>query len=255
MSVFKGLLRKLFGRKKRVSVEELGIELVQIPPGKFLMGSPKSETGRLSDETQHEVTLSRGFKIGKYPLTQAQWKAVMGDEHPFFAQPDPQVPADSLSQEDCEEFLSELSRITGKTWRLPTEAEWEYACRAGTQTALNSGKDITDEYQCPNVEESAWYGRNSERTPHPVGKKKPNAWGLYDMHGNIYEWCADTYAPYPSSPVTDPINSTESDNTTLVLRGGCWLVSARSCRSANRGYGHPEDRHEMYGMRPVCELD
>ena len=110
MSVFKGLLRKLFGRKKRVSVEELGIELVQIPPGKFLMGSPKSETGRLSDETQHEVTLSRGFKIAKYPLTQAQWKAVMGDEHPFFAQPDPQVPADSLSQEDCEEFLSELSR-------------------------------------------------------------------------------------------------------------------------------------------------
>ncbi len=255
MSALKGFLKTLFGRKKTTRTLNPGIELVEVPPGKFLMGSPQGELGRLSDETQHEVTLTRGFKIGKYPVTQAQWKAVMGDEHTFFAQPHPKVPADSLNWNDCQDFLSKLSRMTGKTWRLPTEAEWEYACRAGTKTALNSGKNITDEYKCPNLEELAWYGRNAVKTPHPVGEKKPNAWGLHDMHGNIYEWCSDTYAPYPSGPVTDPDGSSVSDTQTLVLRGGCWLVSARSCRCANRGYGHPEDNHEMYGMRVVCDLD
>ncbi len=243
----------LFGAKRSPAGGNIKIELVTVQPGKFLMGSSEKEEGRLRDEIQHEVTLTHGFKIGKYPITQEEWEKVMGNNPSCFTNVHPRTPVNGVSWHDCQEFLYRLCRMTGKNWRLPTEAEWEYACRAGTLTALNSGKDLTDDYECPNMNEVAWYGRNSQKIPHPVGEKKPNAWGIYDMHGNIYEWCSDIYVPYSTAPVTDPVGNSTADDAAYVLRGGCWLVSARSCRSANRGYGHPEDSHEMYGLRVVCD--
>lgn len=249
----KSFLQTVFGTKKSDPGFDPHIELVEIPAGKFLMGSPATELGRLKDETQHEVILTKGFKMGKFPITQAQWLGIMGEKHFYFSEAGEDVPADSISWEDCQAFLRKLTKATGKTWRLPTEAEWEYACRAGTQTALNNGNDLTNDYECPYMNEVGWYGRNAQRALHPVGQKRPNAWGLYDMHGNLYEWCFDGYRPYPMGPVTDPRIAEPGIGGIRVVRGGCWLVSARSCRSANRGYGHPADRHEMYGLRVVCE--
>jgi eukaryotic-like serine/threonine-protein kinase len=250
-----GFIKSLFGNKKSSSGISVDIALVSIRPGKFLMGSPSSEKGRLDDEIQHEVTLSRGFKMGKYPVTQREWEAVMGTNPAYFSDASPDTPVDSVSWDDCMEFLHNLSKMTGKHWRMPTEAEWEYACRAGTVSALNSGKDLTDDYECPNMNEVGWYGRNSNKTLHPVGQKEPNVWGLYDMHGSLYEWCSDGYSPYADKAVTDPNISAADSKGVFVLRGGCWLIGARGCRSANRGFGHSEDRHEIYGLRVAVDLD
>jgi formylglycine-generating enzyme required for sulfatase activity len=215
-----------------------------IPPGTFTMGSPEGEEGRRDNEVQHRVTLTQGFYLGKYQVTQAQWEKTMGANPSNFKGPD--LPVETVSWDDCQAFLKKF----GTGARLPTEAEWEYACRAGTTTALNNGKKLTStEGQCPNLDEVAWYDKNSGGKTHPVGQKQPNAWGLYDMHGNVWEWCADWYGAYPTGAATDPQGS--QTGSFRVLRGGSWYYFAYNCRVAYRYFNRPALRNLHYGFRAV----
>jgi formylglycine-generating enzyme required for sulfatase activity len=243
----------LFGLSTGVGVgqeitEELtnsiGMKLVLIPKGTFMMGSPESEEGREKGEVQHEVTLSKDFYLGVTEITQAQYQKVMG-ENPSYYQGD-KVQGDSsnhpvewVSREDAAEFCNKLSalpkeRKAGRVYRLPTEAEWEYACRAGSKSAYSFGdeRDSLGDY--------AWFSENGDGKSHPVGKKKPNAWGLYDMHGNVWEWCSDWDGKYPNGAVSDPVGPLEGSYR--VFRGGSWCIGAASCRSANRNGDFPSFR-------------
>ena len=211
------------------------------PAGAFTMGSPKSEDGRDNDETQHKVTLTKGFWMLETEVTQKQWKAVMGSNPDCKFKGD-NLPVENVSWTDCQEFCKKCAQL-GFPVQLPTEAQWEYACRAGT-TGAYAG----------NLDEMAWYGYYSnpkgtskEATTHPVGTKKPNAWGLYDMHGNVWEWCQDWYAKeYPSGSVTDPTGP--SSGSYRVVRGGGWHSDARRCRSANRDYYGPRLPGRLLGF-------
>ena len=227
------------------------------PAGTFTMGSPESELGRYSWETQHSVTLTQGFWMLETEVTQQMWEGVTGENPSKFK--GAKLPVESVSWEDCQEFIKQLNGLgqapSSFKYSLPTEAQWEYACRAGTTTALNNGKSLTDEkYNCPNLYEVAWYNwRDKETTTHPVGQKKANAWGLYDMHGNVWEWCNDWYDTYPSGSVTDPTGP--STSSYRVLRGGSWDFYAGYCRSAYRRYSAPSSRFNGIGLRLalVCE--
>ncbi|MBO4795819.1 MAG: SUMF1/EgtB/PvdO family nonheme iron enzyme, partial [Verrucomicrobia bacterium] len=224
--------------------EDVNLDMIWIEPGTFIMGSPEDELGRDDDEKQHQVTLTRGYWLGKYEVTQAQFEAVMGKNPSSFKGAD--LPVENVSYVYALAFCKELTEIEkaagrlpeGYEYTLPTEAQWEYACRAGTTTALNSGKNLSDTEQCPEIDEVGWYLYNSGEKTHPVGQKKPNAWGLYDMHGNVLEWCLDWFGDYPTSSVTDPTGpSTGSDR---VVRGGGWSYDAGYCRSACRDYFYPD---------------
>ncbi|NLF84879.1 MAG: formylglycine-generating enzyme family protein [Lentisphaerae bacterium] len=226
----------------------LKLEMVWCPAGTFMVGSPPTETGR-DDETQHQVTLTKGFWIGKYEVTQAQWGAVMGSNPSTFANAGRTAPVELVSWDDCQEFVRKVNaRVPGGGFRLPTETEWEYACRAGTTTALNNGKELTSETgRCPNLDEVAWYRANGGMTAHPVGEKLANAWGLYDMHGNVWEWCEDWYGNYPSGSVSDPKGP--GSGSDRVARGGGWDNSASKFGSAlRRSYG-PNYRGDCLGLR------
>jgi formylglycine-generating enzyme required for sulfatase activity len=231
----------------------LGMELSLIPAGRFIMGSPKNEVGRRPEETQHEVTLSRSFYMGTTEVTQGQWKAVMG-ENPSFVEGDDH-PAETIPWARAVEFCRELSEKEGAPYRLPTEAEWEYACRAGTTTAFHTGVTIT-------TDEANYDGRRSydngekgvfrdETTA--VASFAPNAWGLYDMHGNVREWCADWHGEYPTSAVSDPTGPAEG--TKRVIRGGCWITAPAVSRSANRGGTDPVGWYFNFGFRVVRDLN
>ena len=224
------------------------LDFVWIEPGTFIMGSPEDELGRDDDEIQHQVTLTQGYWLGKYEVTQAQYEAIMGKNPSKFQGTD--LPVEQVSWDDAMEFCAKLTEIEqeagilpeGYEYTLPTEAQWEYACRAGTTTAFNNGTNIPTEEQlwkepCPNLDEVGWYGYNSDEATHPVGQKQPNAWELYDMHGNVWEWCLDRYDDYPTSAVTDP---TGPDTDSIpVLRGGSWYDYASGCRSALRYNSNP----------------
>jgi formylglycine-generating enzyme required for sulfatase activity len=175
----------------------IGMKFVWIPPGAFTMGSPMQEEGRRRDETQHPVTLTKGFYLGVHAVTQEQWQAIMGQNHSHHKGPK-SLPVDSVSWDDCQVFLEKLRKNEGRLYRLPTEAEFEYACRAGSKAAYSHGDDrkLLDQY--------AWHEWNSGGNTHAVGQKKPNAWGLFDMHGNLWQWCASSYAEYPQHEVIDP---------------------------------------------------
>jgi len=231
---------------------ELAMSMVWCPVGTFTMGSPSSELGRDSeDEPQHSVTICHGFWIGKYEVTQAQYRAVMGSNSSTFKGDN--LPVEEVAWYDAMEFcqkLTEIERAAGRLpngyeYTLPTEAQWEYACRAGTTTALNSGKNLSDKEQCSEMDEVGWYWHNGGEEnwnnnltcTHPGGQKKPNKWGIYDMHGNVWEWCSDWYGSYPTSPVTDPKGP--GTGSYRVLRGGSWYYGADYCRSAYRGNGRP----------------
>ena len=220
------------------------LDLVWCPPGTFLMGSPDADdTARNNEKPQHQVTLTKGFWMGKYPVTQEQWEAVMGNTPSKYR--GPKNPVECVSWNDCQEFIKTLSDKTGETFRLPTEAEWEYACRAGSRTAYCFG-------DAPRgLDAYAWHSGNSSRKPHPVGKKRANAWGLHDMHGNIFEWCEDRLGSnyYASSPPEDPTGP--SSGAYRVLRGGSWYFSPVSCRAAFRDLDTPDYAPSSYGFRVV----
>jgi formylglycine-generating enzyme required for sulfatase activity len=266
----------------------VALELIKIPVGSFMMGTDKTEVKRLNQEystdwyncelPQHRVTLQE-FYLGKYPVTQEQYQAVMGN-NPANFQDNPKNPVEQVSWQDAQAFCQKLKELTGQDFCLPTEAEWEYACRAGTQTRYYFGDDESQ------LGDYTWYGDNSGKNPldsqklwsdqpdgskyleklqnngcqtHPVGQKKPNAWGLYDMHGNVWEWCEDlwheSYAEKPENIKNNgSIIWSDSNKKYRVLRGGSWDINPRYCRSANRGRNNLDNRINFYGFRVACRF-
>jgi len=190
--------------------------MVSLPAGQFLMGSPDSDPdARDNEKPQHQVQVN-SFAIGKYPVTQAQYEAVMGTNPSYFKN-NPQNPVEKVSWNDAQAFCQKLSQITGKTYRLPTEAEWEYACRAGTTTRFYFGDDANQ------LGDYAWYDGNSQKTTHPVGQKRPNAWGLHDMIGNVWEWCEDDWhSTHENAPRDGSAWIKNGNDNRSPLRGGSW---------------------------------
>jgi formylglycine-generating enzyme required for sulfatase activity len=229
-----------FGHWRSFQVKGVSQRLRWIPPGEFLMGSPDSEDGRDGDEgPRHRVRITRGFWMFDTPCTQALREAVMGSRPSQFR--DPERPVEQVSWEDSQEFVSQLNGLLdGAGFALPSEAQWEYACRAGTETAR---------YR-ENLDEIAWYWENSEKQTHPVGGKAPNGWGLYDMLGNVWEWCLDGYDPqfYQRSPVEDPFAPARV-SASRVLRGSSWYGNARDVRAAYRGRGAPSYQDDDLSFR------
>jgi formylglycine-generating enzyme required for sulfatase activity len=223
-------------------LNSIGIKMVPIPGGTFEMGT---NVGPGDDKPVHSVTLS-AFEMSATEITQGQYKAVMGTNPSMFTGDD-NLPVENVSWNDAVAFCRALSQKTGGEFRLPTEAEWEYACRAGTTTVYNLGDAESD------LARAGWYNSNSNSTTHPVGQKTPNSWGLYDMHGNVWEWCNDWYATYSSDSVTNPTGP--STGSSHLRRGGCWHNYAWFCRSANRGGGAPAEGGSDYtGFRVVCRV-
>jgi formylglycine-generating enzyme required for sulfatase activity len=230
------------------------MKLAFIPPtgpDGFLMGSPESEAGR-SDEVQHRVTLTKGYYLGIYQVTQAQWQAVTGTNPSKFKGDD--LPVETVSFEECEQFCKKLGQKTGKKFRLPTESEWEYACRAGTTTAYHFGETFsTDQANSPGsllggIGRAFFTGSTTR-----VGKFPANAWGLYDMHGNVSEWCSDWYGPMDKSDKADPEGP--QSGGARVLRGGSWDGLPRCCRAACRSRNDPALRGGYCGCRVLLCLD
>ncbi|MEW6239064.1 MAG: formylglycine-generating enzyme family protein [Candidatus Omnitrophota bacterium] len=219
------------------------LRLVRISPGSFLMGSPESEAGREANEgPQHRVMISKDFYLGAYEITQAQWKALMGNNPSTDAGRD--FPVNKVSWDDCQHFIRQLNSLkTGGCFRLPTEAEFEYAARAGTQTASYLGNDVSDE----DWEKYAWFRNNSDGELHSVGQLKPNPLGLYDLFGNVWEWCQDWYGPYSPDPQIDPIGMDWGEEK--VMRGSSWMGRPEYLRSADRGKFPPDSQRNTGGLR------
>ena len=222
------------------------MKLVQIPAGKFLMGSPNDEKGHRGDEgPRREVTISKPFYIGVYEVTQEQYEQVMGNNPSDFK--GPTKPVDSVSWDDAVEFCKKLSQKTGKTARLPTEAQWEHACRAGSKTRFCCGDDDDE------MSDYAWHFNNGKVGTHEVGQKKPNAFGLYDMHGNIWEWCGDWYAnSYANAKNVDPTGP--DSGSYRVLRGGSRSGYPDRSRSAVHVGRSPDLRNRDFGFRVALDL-
>ena len=230
---------------------------VWIRPGTFQMGSIKgTDPDRWSDEDQHQVTLTRGFWILDHEVTQGEYQWVMGRPL-YFGFRGSNLPVENISWFEANDFCKELTRKdrelnkirNDQEYRLPTEAEWEYAARAGTTGARYTvdGKDVI-----ASLDLIAWWDGNSSNQTHPVKTKRPNAWGLYDMLGNVYEWCGDRFGEYPTGPVTDPTGPPPgSGSNARMQRGGSWWHGAGSQRSANRAYNPASFRYNSLGFRPV----
>jgi formylglycine-generating enzyme required for sulfatase activity len=224
------------------------------PPGRFVMGSPESESGRLlSEGPQRQVTLTRGFWMAETTCTQAMWKAVMGNEPTRFEsdnEPDSRVlPVERVSWHDVQQFIAKLnSTIPRLNVRLPSEAEWEYACRAGDPRPTYNGDPAEDATRV--LDEIAVWSGNSHGRPAPVGSKRPNAWGLYDTIGNLWEWCEDAWRDrYDSGNTVDPFVDGEGAGAFRVSRGGSWVSVARLCRAAFRDDWLPDGRNGYLGFR------
>jgi formylglycine-generating enzyme required for sulfatase activity len=269
-----------------------GIEMVWCPPGEFLMGSPESEDVYEYNETQHRVTLTKGFWLAMTECTQRQWESVMGTdvdrlkgtaaEDATFGDVNAVGPAVAMyftSWNDAQDWLGEMNQTqplpAGWKWTLPTEAQWEYACRAGTKTETYAGPLVVQGiHNAPTLDSIAWYSGNSsvsytgegtetgdwEEKQYPggtagvrqVGLKQPNAWGLHDMLGNVWEWCADWRGDYSNTSVADPRG--ETDGTLRVDRGGGWYGYSWDCRSPARGSMSPETRGDYLGFRPAASF-
>jgi formylglycine-generating enzyme required for sulfatase activity len=246
----------------------INLRLVLIPAGKFTMGSPKDELHRNADEQQHEVTIGKPFYLGAFEVTQEQYQKVMGTNPSFFCKTGTgkarvkendtsEYPVERVSWLDAVEFCRKLSALEKKHYRLPTEAEWEYACRAGTTTVFNVGDDFNSNRGNINGLSYSAYGKAEAgpfwRSTLQGGEYKKNAFGLYDMHGNVQEWCSDWYDEdyYKNSPKTDPTGP--ANGTERILRGGGWPSSAKACRSAARGHLPPDEKSYTSGFRVVLE--
>jgi len=234
--------------------DNVSLEMVWITPGTFLMGSAPGIRDAYPDEMpQHPVTLSHGFWLGKHEITQAQWKAVMGTT-PWAGRQnvreDDSAPAVYISWHDANAFAAKLHQATGKMFRLPTEAEWEYAARAGTDTRFPWGDDLA--YTA--IDAHAWWRGNvlitQNRHARPVAAAQPSPWGLHDMAGNVFEWCHDYYAPYTGGPTADPAGPETGDMR--VNRGGSWCTIAGNCRPASRGHDKADAAYEDLGFRIAC---
>ena len=241
-----------FGQEVTVELtNSIGMKLLLIPKGSFMMGSSETEKERDSDEVQHEVMLSKDFYLGVTEVTQAQYQKVMS-ENPSEIQDGKTKgdrsnhPVEQISWEEAVKFCQRMSDLpdekkAGRVYRLPTEAEWEYACRAGSKATFCFGDNESQ------LGDFAWYRVNSNAEPHSVGLKKPNSWGLHDMHGNVWELCSDWYGDYPKGAVSDPNGPKEGSGR--VNRGGTLFGTTASCRSANRNACDPLDRSVMIGFR------
>ena len=238
----------------------LGMAFILIPSGTFTMGSPPNESHRGTSEVRHQVTISKPFYMQTTEVTVKQWYSIMDRRMMVSQKGADNLPITQVSWFDCMKFIERLNRLGQGRYRLPTEAEWEYAARAGTSTAYSWGDTI----DC----EKAMYGNNSLKydvcqlyirsiglqvdQSAPVKSYKPNPWGLYDMHGNVWEWCMDWYGDYKKTPVIDP-KGPESGNM-RIRRGGSWFKYGYACRSANRSFGHPATRYKTTGFRLVREI-
>jgi formylglycine-generating enzyme required for sulfatase activity len=265
-----------FGMAAEFVVRDVLFVLRWIPPGTFWMGSPESELGRVSWEgPQHEVTISEGFWMGETPVTQAQWAAIVeaGMAKKLIIEdsglkPKPSrfndakldgrgdLPVDKVSWNQSTALCQVLEQLmeNGPGFRLPTEAQWEYACRAGTQSAFNDGSDCTvPEGLDPALKQLGWFDKNSEGRTQFVKQKQPNRWGLYDMHGNVWEWCADAWLENVyarrKEGVIDPVEESNNDSASRVVRGGSWSLQALFCRAAFRLRWHPGFDWDYFGLR------
>lgn len=228
--------------------DSLAFHFSLIPKGSFLMGSPIEEKDRGGDEGPvHRVKISQSFYLGKFEVTQAQWEAVMGYNPAIFQQQSThlQHPVESVSWSACQAFIDKLNAKGIGYFRLPTEAEWEYACRAGTSTRYYWGEDEKGS----EANDYGWINSRSFAMTHPVGQKKPNAWGLYDMNGNVWEWCQDWYGPYSADQQRDPQGPMTGKSK--VFRGGSWFDFAPTQRSANRHRHGLEKAYTAIGLRLV----
>jgi formylglycine-generating enzyme required for sulfatase activity len=231
-----------------ITIPGLNLEMMLIPAGTFVMGSPNDEEGRDDGEgPQTTVTITKPFWLDKTEVTQSQWKVVMGNNPSHFKGDD--LPVENVSWNDAVAFCEKLNEIkhdalpAGYHYTLPTEAQWEYACRAGTTTRFYHG----DDPDYGQFEKYAWYGLSSSGKTHPVGEKLPNDWGLYDMHGNVLEWCLDWYGDYQGGSVSDPQGPQSGSDR--VNRGGSCYILARLCRSASRDWSWPAFRLYDLGFR------
>lgn len=228
-----------------------GIEFVYIPPGSFMMGSPTNESGRGFRETQHRVTLTKGFSMQTTEVTQGQWRAVMGSNPSQFRNCGDECPVEMVSWDDVQKFISKLNRKEGGSrYRLPTEAEWEYAARAGSTTRFCFGDEDSRLVEYARYDVNLW-----GRSTHSVAQKKPNAWGLYDMHGNVWEWCQDIYKSnyYKKSHTVDPVN--DGRKGSRVIRGGSWNHPPEKLRSADRNKRIQGADRRHIGFRVVMEIE
>ena len=221
------------------------LDLLWVPPGSFTMGSPADDPDRRDDETQHQVTITRGFYLSKYEITQAQWHAVMGSNPSEFSGDD--RPVEKVSWTDCQYFIDKLNALNMGTFRLPTEAEWEYAARAGSTSRFYWG----DDPQLSTIDDYAWYEINSNNSTNNVGLLTPNAWGFHDILGNVFEWCNDWHAYYGEEAQTDPLGP--ETGTNRIRRGGSWLSYAQTCRTTTRGALTPFMRSQYLGLRILKE--
>ena len=245
---------------EKVYRNSLGMEFVLIPAGTYIMGSPLNDPKRGYSEIQHQVVISKPFYMQTTEVTVKQWRALMGKK--FFGRKKgtDNMPVTRISWHDCIRFIKKLNAVNQGSYRLPTEAEWEYACRAGSLTAYSWGDTI----DC----EKAMYENNSLKagdcidyvkkkgmvsdSPAPVKSYPPNAWGLYDMHGNVWEWCQDWFGDYSTDANKDPVGP--YSGTKRIRRGGSWYKHGQSCRSANRNFCHPSIKLRTTGFRLVREI-
>ena len=231
------LLNVIEEARRRAEAVVAGMEFVRVPAGEFLMGSTSDEADD-NEQPLTRVRISRAFELGKHEVRQAEWEAVMGSNPSRFDECGPDCPAERVSWDDVQEFIGRLNALEGEVrYRLPTEAEWEYAARAGTSGDRYGG----------DLDAIAWYGENSESRTHPVGQKVPNAFGLHDMLGNVYEWVQDWYGAYPGGSVTDPQGP--MSGSARLGRGGGWIGLARRCRASHRDDDAPGLRLDDLGFR------
>lgn len=228
------------------------MDFVPIPNGEFLLGSTEDELDRQGDEgPAHTVRFTKTIYMGRYEVTQGQWAAVMGENPSVFKdQPNwRDYPVDWVSWEDCQRFIQKLNELGLGTFRLPTEAEWEYACKAGVEARYYWGDD--PEYA--EINRHAWIYSRSEGHSQPVGLKGANPWGLYDMCGNVWEWCADWKGRYPAEAQTDPTGP--ETGTQRIFRGGSWFNLHKTARCANRNAHEPDVPYTNIGLRLVMVLE
>ena len=229
---------------RRAELNTIGMQFKLLPGGTFTMGEGGTGDEITGAIEAHKVTLTKPFELGVYEVTQQQYEKVMGKNPSKFKAP--QNPVEMVTWDDAVEFCRRLSELpaeksAGHVYRLPTEAEWEYACRAGTTTKYSFGDSESQ------LGDYGWYDKNSGGTTHPVGGKKPNGWGLYDMHGNVWEFCSDWYGSYPSGSTTDPTGA--ASGSLRVIRGGGWSDYSDYCHSANRDRYSPGLRNFILGFR------